>query len=694
MDAEDIIPLMVVSMEASFIGMSGELKDEQKALLDEGKRYLHGSSTGNVRTAVQWVNEAQMYAEEIDEYGIPMMLHDDPFTSNKENVVHFPTNLAISATFDPTVAKEMGSYVSQVYRAIGIGTLLGPSMDLATEPRWSRISGTWGEDPALARDMAEAATSGHQSTYDDNGNDIGWGEDSVNTMVKHFPGDGAAQFGREAHSPTGAWNVYPGNNFYAHLVPFIDGALNLTSLTESPTGVMPSYSIAWSEDETLGEQVASAYSEFKLNILRSAGFDGLICSDWEVLPDPGVFTGPGTSGKCYGVEDLTVVERAYKALQAGLDQFGGQSDLTPLREAYQMLVDDIGEEDALARIRESGRRILKANFKVGNFENPYLSVENAQQVFTDETAAAAAHEAQLKSIVMLKNDGAIAQSDGSVKPTAYIPMRYSNGNASLPVDLQTASQYFNVVTDTLSETKSGEPDRDGNPTYAYEDIIRASAAQLAECDFALVFAVAPKSSALQDEEGNYLPYSLQYRPYTANSSSVRQESITGPLVEVEIETPYGTQKDVGRANVAYFGNSTTTSNESDLDMILYAAENMPADAKVVVCINASNPMVFSEFESQVDGVLLGFGVDNESFLEIVAGQYEPSALLPLQMPANMETVEAQFEDVPRDMECYVDANGNTYDFGFGMNWSGVIQDERTEKYCVPPLTAPEALTGK
>ena len=87
---------------------------------------------------------------------------------------------------------------------------------------------------------------------------------------------------------------------------------------------------------------------------------------------------------------------------------------------------------------------------------------------------------------------------------------------------------------------------------------------------------------------------------------------------------------------------------------------------------------------------MGFSVNNELFFDIVTGKVEPSGLLPLQMPANMETVEAQYEDVPRDMECYVDAAGNTYDFGFGLNWSGVIQDERTEKYCVPPLTEPEA----
>ena len=90
----------------------------------------------------------------------------------------------------------------------------------------------------------------------------------------------------------------------------------------------------------------------------------------------------------------------------------------------------------------------------------------------------------------------------------------------------------------------------------------------------------------------------------------------------------------------------------------------------------------------MDAILLGFGIDNTLFLEVAAGQYEPSGLLPFQMPKDMEAVEAQLEDVPRDMECYTDANGNTYDFGFGLNWSGVIQDERTEKYCVPPLTEP------
>lgn len=91
-------------------------------------------------------------------------------------------------------------------------------------------------------------------------------------------------------------------------------------------------------------------------------------------------------------------------------------------------------------------------------------------------------------------------------------------------------------------------------------------------------------------------------------------------------------------------------------------------------------MVFSEIEPYADAILCLFGVSNQALLDIVSGAAEPSALLPMQMPANMQTVEAQCEDLPGDMECYVDADGNVYDFTFGMNFSGPISDDRTARY--------------
>ncbi len=681
--------------------ISGKLDETQTAALDNGVRGVqNGGMTYSAEDQAEWSNAMQAYAESGD-HGIPIMFCSDPRNSGWGiGLSYYPDNLALAATFDPSLAQEAAEQLAKEYRALGIGTLLGPQTDIDSEPRWGRNIAAFGEDPALSRDMVNAAISGFQSTYDENGNDLGWGEDSINAMMKHFPGDGAAQSGREAHDATGSYNIYPGDSFATHLIPFIDGGLNLDSMTGSSSSTMMSYSIAWSEDEEYGELVGSAFSEYKIQLLRSYGYDGVVCTDWQVIDD---------NGKNWGVEDLTVAERVQKALEAGVDQFGGGSMIEEIRAGIQLLVDDMGEEDATARIQDSARRLLRNYFNIGLFENPYLDVaESVATVFSMDDAG---YEMQEQTVVMLKNDGAISENTSEEKPTVYVPLVYTPAtigfvgqnyySADLPVSMDILEQYFNVVTDTISDTLTGPADEEGNPTLAYEDVIRATPEQLAECDYALVFARTPKNTSGWSITGgydmmtqSYVPISLQYGEYTADSDAVRQESIAGREVESVVQTPYGEQTVMEQENQSYYGNTALLDNSTDLDMILYAAENMPEDAKVIVAMNASGKsrlaqMVVSEFESEVDAILYGFNIDNRSFLDIATGKVEPSALLPVQLPASMEAVESQLEDVPRDMECYVDAMGNTYDFGFGLNWSGVIQDERTEKYCVAPLTEPE-----
>lgn len=644
---------------------------------------LNFATSYPITTQAAWNNNVQAQVEALD-FGVPVMISTNPLS------IGWASNLALGATFDPEYVKEVSEKQAMQYRALGMRTLLGPQIDLTTEPRWSRISGAWGEDPALSRDLTNAAISGFQSTYDESGNDVGWGEYSVIAMMKHFPGDGPGESGREAHSDSGKYNVYPGDAFETGLIPFIDGGLNLESKTGEAAGVMTSYSIAYSEDGSLGELVGSAFSEYKINVLRETyGYDGLICTDWGVTADM------GPMGTPWGLEyDITSPERIYKAISAGLDQIGGQHDNPQgaVREAYSIAVEEMGEEEALARFQKSAERILKNFFLVGLFENPYITVSNAQEMINGEEMENAALESQQKSVVMLKNTGNVikAAENEDEKPTVYIPMRFDNGQWVLPVNRSSADHYYNVVTDTVGEP-TGEPDADGNPTYTVNDIIRATSSELAECDYALVVVLNPQNATkgYDDATQKYVPISLQYGEYTANSDSVRAESISGNIVEAQVQGTYGVVTTNEKENRTYYGESATITNTTDLDGILYAVDNMPEEAAVIVAVNASNPMIFSEFEGQVDAILVGFGIDNDVFLDITSGQVEPSGLLPLQMPANMETVEAQYEDVPRDMECHVDAAGNTYDFGFGMNWSGVIQDERTEKYCVPPLTEPE-----
>lgn len=81
-----------------------------------------------------------------------------------------------------------------------------------------------------------------------------------------------------------------------------------------------------------------------------------------------------------------------------------------------------------------------------------------------------------------------------------------------------------------------------------------------------------------------------------------------------------------------------------------------------------------------DAIVVDFGIEKEHLLALAAGEFEPSGLLPCQMPADMDTVDTQDEDVPLDMIPYTDFCGNTYDFAFGMNLEGVIQDDRVRTY--------------
>ena len=101
---------------------------------------------------------------------------------------------------------------------------------------------------------------------------------------------------------------------------------------------------------------------------------------------------------------------------------------------------------------------------------------------------------------------------------------------------------------------------------------------------------------------------------------------------------------------------------------------------VIVGLACTKPVVVSEFEPYADALLITFGVQNRVYMDIISGAFEPSGLLPMQFPSDMKTVEEQFEDTPHDMKCHVDTDGNAYDFAFGMNWSGTIEDSRVKKY--------------
>ncbi len=637
-----------------------DLSDAQIGFLTaDHLRHVLITSVESPAIAAQWNNNAQQLVEGIG-LGIPVNTSSDPrHRSNSDaeynagaggRISMWPGSLGIAASFDPELMKQFGEIASAEYRALGISTALSPQIDLATEPRWSRFNGTMGEDPHLAADMARAYVDGFQTSEGIVEIEGGWGYHSVNAMVKHWPGGGPEEGGRDAHFGYGAYAVYPGKNLEDHLEPFTEGAFKLKGATGVASAVMPYYTISNDQDTRYNENVGNAYSEYIItDLLRNKyGYDGVVCSDWGITGD--VEAVDMFQGKSWGVETMSVAERHYKAIEAGIDQFGGNNAMGPVIEAYEMGVAEHGENQMRERFERSALRLLRNIFRVGLFENPYLDPAETEQTVGNPDFMKAGYEAQLRSIVMLKNQ----QMALPVKKqlNVYIPQRYVAGGSDWfgretpdrwedPFNLDIVNKYFNVV-----ETAD-------------------------EADFALVGIASPSGGTgfdrgdLEAGGNGYVPITLQYGAYTADDA--RETSIAGG-------SPF---EDF--TNRSYRGKSISAQNSFDLTMVLETREGMD-EKPVVIVVNVSNPMVFSEIEPASDAILIHMGVQDQALMDILSGDVEPSGLLPFQMPVNMKTVEEQFEDVPRDMTCYTDSEGNTYEFAFGLNWIGVIDDSRVASY--------------
>lgn len=670
MSVEQIAGLMLYSAHQA-VPTEQISEAQMKFLTEDNLRHVLVTRVGSPEIAAKWSNNVQAYVEGIG-LGIPANNSSDPRHSAGENVEYYvgasgdisywPSSLGIAATFDPAVMEQFGKIASEEYRALGIATALSPQIDIATEPRWSRFNGTFGEDPDLSTDMARAYVDGFQTSEGDAEIDGGWGFHSVNAMIKHWPGGGAGEGGRDAHYSYGKYAVFPGGRLADHMQPFTEGAFKLNGKTGMATAVMPYYTISTDIDKKNGENVGNAFSEYLINdVLRGEyGFEGVVCTDWGVTKDNRAVNSFGTTS--WGVEHLTVAERHYKLIKAGVDMFGGNNDKGPVLEAYEMGVKEMGEEWMRARMEKTAVRLLLNVFRLGLFENPYLDVEDTKATVGNPDFMKAGYDAQLRSIVMLKNKGGVLPLAEKAKvyvPEVWVapraafrgnmgagaraqqPQQQPKGHWEMPVPVELLSKYFTVVKTP------------------------------AEADFAIVFVDAPANGTGYDpadvEKGGngYMPISLQYNDYTATHA--REVSLAGgdPLESF--------------TNRSYKGKTVKTSNKDQLDLILKTRRQM-GSKPVIVQVDANRPMVMSEFEGVADAILFGFSVQKQAILDILSGKAEPTGLLPMQLPADMQTVEEQLEDVTRDMRCHVDSEGNTYDFAFGMNWKGVINDARTEKY--------------
>jgi beta-glucosidase len=417
-----------------------------RALIDGAKVTSMITRLGGEPAALAAQNNALQEIAERTRLGIPVTISTDPrhhfqyvlgASVTEGQFSQWPETLGFAALGDTALMKRFGDVARQEYRAVGIHMALSPQADLATEPRWSRINGTFGEAADLAGRLVVAYVAGFQHGTR--------GVDSVGvqTVVKHWVGYGAAKEGFDSHNYYGRFATFPGANFEYHVRPF------LPAFAANVAGVMPTYSIlegaTW--DGKPIEAVGAGFNHQLLTeLLRGRyRFRGIVLTDWAVTNDcedrcrGGAPAGQRPSfadlGMPWGVEDRSMRARFVQAVKAGVDQFGGT-------ERADMLIDAVrAGELTEARLDSSVQRILTGKFALGLFENPYVEPsEAARRVGTDAFRSEALN-AQRRALVLLENQGGI------------LPLRAKANNTALRVYLRGISpevatqRGWTVVTD-------------------------------------------------------------------------------------------------------------------------------------------------------------------------------------------------------------------------------------------------------
>lgn len=514
----------------------------------------------DAKSLAGWYNAIQKIAEQ-DRLGIPITISSDP-RHGINNFVRgdllsgdfskWPEPIGLAATRDSTLVVEFGKIAADELRSTGIRTALHPMADLATEPRWARINGTFGEDAYLAAEITAAYIYGFQGEK--------LGSSSVACMTKHWPGGGPQEAGWDAHFSYGRNQVYPGNNFEYHLIPF------KAALKAGTAQIMPYYGIA--VDQT-GENVGMSFNnEIIQGLLRDTyGFDGVVCSDWGIIEGFGMFGIELYEGPTWGVESLSVKERIRKAIDAGIDQFGGNNNTKELLELVRE--GQVSE----SRIDESVRRLLKDKFLLGLFDNPYIDPEMAEQTVGKKEYVEKGKLAQRKSIVLLKNT-LLADS------STVLPLRKGIKVYVENIGKDIVRQYATVV-DTFEDA-----------------------------DYAILRIETP----WEDRSGN--------------------------LIE------------------SMFHQGKLDFDQVELNRILGLMRGKPT----IVCIYLDRAAVIPEITKEAAGLLADFGACDDAVLDIIFGDFIPTAKLPLELPSSMEAVRNQKEDVPYDSE------NPLFPFGYGLTY--------------------------
>ena len=584
---------------------------------------------------------------------IPYSLHTNPINIGYPDFLGFGAAVMGDGNFD--IVRQMAQTDRKMMAACGLHIMYGPQVDVSTDPRWPRNSGTYGERPDITAGITRELVRGYQDGED------GLKKGSIVLTVKHFPGDGPAENGFEPHIPIGQWRLYPteGSMEKYHLPPF-QAAFDMKA-----SAIMPDYSRVGTDGRskpqyyrgklTSTEEVGSTYSrELITDLARDTmGFEGYVNSDSGI-----------TTTQVYGVEDLSVPARYAKAISAGTDVIGGNYDAENIVKAVEEGL--LPKEDL---DRANYRRLL-AMFRQERVDNPYLDPDDADRVRSEnyEGAKKAAYAACQKEVVLAKNHGGVLPMEKGKK--VYIAV-FSGEDAGA------------ALAQMMGAGVAGE-DNDGKLRAQLAALFAARGYEIVDgpedCDYCYLH-VWPKQNNIVFVQRS-MPVLELVEGFMHEEREVnKSQKKTGRLIEIN------TLRGVGK--------------------IPQLAQTVHDHGGKVICTCVvCNPWILDKLEPYVDGMTFQYTVSPVAMgnalgaqMDVLSGEYNPTGKMSLTMVSSPEVIaitEKEIDGVVREIcaspndvpgydkdqyidpeilarvkggsFAYCDADGNYYRSGFGLHY--------------------------
>lgn len=583
-------------------------------------------------TLARWTNQVQEVAEE-SRLGIPAVIVANPRDHNAtgvgfaESSGNWPGTLGMAAAAlgdktkngSQTLIRDFANLSVKEWVAAGVRKGYMYQADLATEPRWSRVNGTFGDDPDLISEIQTQLIEGFQSQQLVSNSNV-TARMGVAMTTKHFPGNGIAPNGIDSHGHEGMAAVYSSpNSLSYHLKPF-QAAVNAGT-----SSIMTYYQLPknegsvdqlpkeyWFGPMQQFEEVGAAFNAKLLSYLRNAmGFKGYINSDSRIMLD---------EGEPHGVESLTSIQREAKAINAGMDLSSvntgeydpatGTFGAIAYKDIQAALDQGLITQD---QVNTSVRRLLKEIFRLGLFEARYVDEAYAQKV--TELDKEKALEAQHKSVVLLKND-------------QLLPIKSADASMKIYAEGFAKSGKSGLTDNLVNKLKSLYP----NAKFV-TDYTQATHAFL---------MVTPTNTTLctKDGQAGFVVCAAPPSPLATGLARSHQE----------------------------IGINDFTIDVGGLDRI----KAIQAKAKTVVMVNMGNPFLLDEVEPNAAAVVATYDITVDALLDIIKGTATPTGKLPMSIPASHEAMAKNAADLPGHYEnfdyAYKDNQGNTYEFGFGLSY--------------------------